>query len=258
MIYSQGNDKFVNNEFSFWSWSAPVLQTPNEVMSALSELGLEGRIVKNIYFVGMAYNWRDDDISDAVYDTLCQMTPAQREALPNCTAFLPDGVELLRFAEIDEPVLIEFEDGDVLAVDYSEGSCVRMNMNKIPTDILPSTNRRTIHPNKLFEDIIGKKIVSVQVKVSTQEPEFTGSHGLELDEQPWYVAGLEISYTNGQYWCENGYLSFTSMMDFGVVELRNADGSLQKINAPDVKAVVEGYIDSEVLDSQDENDPEDF
>jgi len=33
MILSNGKNKFQNNEFSFWEWSAPILQTHEEVVA---------------------------------------------------------------------------------------------------------------------------------------------------------------------------------------------------------------------------------
>ena len=65
MILSNGNNQF-QGQFSFWEWSAPILQTPEELAEALRALRLEGRAVKNLYCIGMAYNWREDDIGDAL------------------------------------------------------------------------------------------------------------------------------------------------------------------------------------------------
>ena len=45
MILSDGKNNFQNNEFSFWEWSAPVLQTHEEVMAKIKELKLQGRVI---------------------------------------------------------------------------------------------------------------------------------------------------------------------------------------------------------------------
>ena len=62
MILSDGKNKFPNNEFSFWEWSAPILQTHKEVVAKIKELKLQGRVIKSFYTVGMGYNWTDDNI----------------------------------------------------------------------------------------------------------------------------------------------------------------------------------------------------
>ena len=38
MVLSDGKNNFPNNEFSFWEWSAPILQTHEEVVSKIKEL----------------------------------------------------------------------------------------------------------------------------------------------------------------------------------------------------------------------------
>ncbi len=254
MILSKGNNKFLNNEFCYWEWSAPVLQTHDEIIAKLKELKLEGRVVKNIRCFGMAYNWRDDEIGEFVYNKLDNMTKEQRNSLKNPRAFLPEGIYLLRWAEIDEPLLIEFEDGDVLAIDYSEGSSVRIDMNTIPKDITFGTNPQTIHAEKLFEDIIGKEIVAIDVTMSTISPDFTASHGLELKEQPSYITGLYIRYRYESGYYPHSSLYFTSNYDYGVVELKDHNNGIMKIHAPDVKDVVRGFIEDELLESQNEFD----
>lgn len=258
MILSKGKNNFKNNVYSYWEWSAPILQTYDELISKINELKLEGRIVKNVYCIGMAYNWTDDNIADSIYNTLESMTPEKRNALPNPKAFLPEGVYLSRWAEIDEPFLIEFEDGDILAIDYSEGSSVRLEMNTIPENISFGTNSPTIHADKLFGDIIGKEIVSVEVTTSTTMPEFTGSHGLDLDEQPSYIVGLHILYDDKSCCYPQRSLSFNSWMDYGEVALKDHSGAMLKIHAPDIKEVVKGFIEEDVLDSQEELDLTNF
>ncbi len=254
MILSKGNNKFTNNTYSYWEWSTPILQTHDELINKIRELKLKGRIVKNLRFVGMAYNWDDDRLSDCVYNTLGGMTEEQRKMLKNPKAFLPEGIFLLRWAEIDEPLLIEFEDGDVLAIDYSEGSSVRIDMNTIPKNISFGTNRPTAHADKLFNDIIGKEIVAVDVTMSTQSPDFTASYGLTLNEQTSYIIGFSIRYRATDSYYPHNSLFFTSCYDYGVVELKDWNNETLKVHAPDVKQIVEGFIENEILDSQEEFD----
>ncbi len=258
MILSDGKNKFENNEFSFWEWSAPILQTHDEIISKIRELNLTGRKIKAVHCVGMAYNWSDDELGERIYRKLEDMTPEQRSTLPNPCPYLPEGIHLTRWIEIDEPFLIEFEDGDILAIDYSEGSSVRMELNTIPKGISHGTNRPTIHANKLFSDIIGKEISSVEVTTSPTEPEFTGSCGLTLDEQASYIVGLRIRYRGGNINYIHNSLYFTSYVDYGIVEMRDDRDEIMKIHAPDITEVVKGFIDDDILYSQEEFDLTDF
>ena len=259
MILSDGKNNFKNNEFSYWEWSAPILQTHDEIISKISELNLIGRKIKDVRCIGMAYNWCDYEIDDRIYRKLEDMTPEQRSALPNPCPYLPEGLYLSRWIEIDEPFLIEFEDGDILGIDYSEGSSVRMELNTIPKNISFGTNQPTIYANKLFEDIIGKEISSIEVTISTKEPEFTGSHGLTLDAQSVYVVGLCMRYREkGDMNYIPDSLYFSSYADYGIVEIRDDTDKTMDIHAPDIADVVKGFISDEVLFSKEEFDLNDF
>lgn len=247
MIPSDGNNQFKNNCFSFWEWSAPILQMPDEVIRKVHELKLAGRVVKDIIAIGMGYNWCDDDIADAVYHSLERMHPLIKAAVPNPQDFLPSGVEISCFAELDEPMLIVFEDGDILAVSFDEGSCVRMELNTIPTTIEPGTNRKTFHANRLFKDFIGKRLVAVEVTSSTEEPDFTGSHGLELDEQSSYISKVDFVYDNETINFPRRKLSFEAWFDYGCVSLTDYSGQMLTIPTTDVPWIVEGFIDPDVF-----------
>lgn len=251
MILSDGKNSFENNVFSFWEWSAPILQTHQEVTAKIKELKPEGRVIKGFYTVGMGYNWNDDNIGEAVYCALAKMVKEKRISSNGPFPFLPEGVYISRYAEIDEPFLIEFEDGDVLGIDYSEGSCVRVELNTIPKDISFGTNPRTFHPNVLFGSLIGREIFAVEVTTSTRPDEFTGSHGLSLGEQDAYIAKIAFICRKDGEW-EFEKLEFTSWLDYGIVSLTDCDGKTLTIHAPDVKEVVSGFIDEEVLNLQDD------
>lgn len=251
MIISDGKNNFKNNEYSYWEWSAPVLQTYGEVISKIKELNLQGRVIKNFYTVGMGYNWTEYDIGEAIYNSLEEMINLKQISAEGPFPFLPDGVYISRYAEIDEPFLIEFEDGDILCIDYSEGSSVRMEMNTIPKNIDFGTNRKTFHPNILFGSLIGKRVVAVEVTTSTECDDFTGSHGLELDEQDTYITKISIVCKQENDW-KREKLEFSSFYDYGIVAVTDYAGITLTIHAPDVRNVVDGFADEETLNLLDD------
>lgn len=175
------------------------------------------------------------------------MHPLLRAAVPNPDDFLPSGVEVSCFAELDEPLLIVFEDGDVLAVCFDEGSSVRMEFNTIPITIEPGTNRKTFHANRLFRDLIGKRITAVEVTASTEKPDFTGSHGLCLDEQTSYIGKLHFVCDDEVINRSRCRLSFEAWLDYGHVSLTDYDGQTLTVPASDVPWIVEGFVDSDIF-----------
>ncbi|MBE6995298.1 MAG: hypothetical protein E7429_00985 [Ruminococcaceae bacterium] len=248
MILSNGKNAFKNNTYSFWEWSAPVLQTYDEVLAKIKELKLPGRIIKGFYAVGMGYNWTEDPISDAIYSRL---EGAKHHAADQPIPFLPEGVFLPRYAEIDEPFLIEFEDGDLLCVNYCDAGSVRMDLNTIPKDIRFGTNPNTFHPNVLFAGLIGKEIAAVEVTTSTECDDFTFAHGLVLDEQDAYISKIAIVCRDFAD-RERQKLVFSSDLGYGAVAVTDRMGEILTIHAPDIKEVVRGFLDEEVLNLPDE------
>lgn len=221
MILSEGKNRFENNTFSFWEWSAPVLQTPEEVIRKVHELRLVGRTVKDIAAVGMGYNWEYFEGN-----------------MPEDRA--PDD-KLRCFAELSDPLLIAFEDGDILAIDYVDGSSIRMGLNDIPFDILPDVNSKNFHANRLFKDVIGKKLYSLEVVITTQAPDFTEAFGMQLDEQISYIGQVDFLYGPvNRYWPQHR-LSLTNGFGFAWVKLKDFEGNMLTWSADEELWIVEGY-----------------
>lgn len=244
MILSRGKNNFKNNVYDYWEWSAPVLRTVEEVNAQIKKMQLEGRIIKKVYAVGMGYNWCDYQIEDSVYNEL-----DYNEKPSGKYDFLPEEIVFSKYAQIDEPFLIEFCDGDILAVDFSEGSCVRIEFNSIFPDILPGTNQRNFHANELFKDLIGCAIKSVDITISTKSDGFCYSHGLGEENQNFYVKRISFVCENCEQY-ETKSIEFAPFFDYGIVEQREDDGRLSEICAQDVKEVLKGFVDEKVLNSK--------
>ena len=239
MIYSQGDNYFRNNRFDYWTWSAPILQTAEEVVAKIHELQIIGRVVKDIRSI--SHNW-GFLFNDSYQETFKAIRNKDDKALST--------LEFECSVEIDEPLLIQFEDGDVLGIDFSEGSSIRMDMNTLSWDILSSIDERNFHANRMFDNILGKRIDDVVVSSSLIKPHFTASHGLELDEQPSYLQSVSFCYLNGE---ENDInstwrtLTFEADFDYGDVFLEEYSTVLT-LPGPRIKDVMEGYLTPEDLD----------
>ena len=238
MIYSQGDNYFRNNRFDFWTWSAPILQTAEEVFAKIHELQIIGRVVKDIRSISHNYGFLFNDSYREIFKAIRNKDDKALSALNfECSV------------EIDEPLLIQFEDGDVLGIDFSEGSSIRMDMNTLSWDILSSIDERNFHANRMFDNILGKRIDDVVVSSSLIKPHFTASHGLELDEQPSYLQSVSFCYLNGE---ENDInstwrsLTFETDFDYGDVSLEEYSTVLT-LPGPRIKDVMEGYLTPEYL-----------
>ena len=124
-------------------------------------------------------------------------------------------------------------------------------MNTVPEDVHFGINRRTFHPNVLFASLIGHKITAVEVTASTECDEFTWSHGLDIGEQDAYITKISIVCEHKDRW-KKKRLEFSSFYDFAVVSVADEIGNTLTIHAPDIKAVVEGFVEEDVFNSTDE------
>ena len=241
MIPSKGNNKFKDNKFDFWTWSAPVLQTQEEVVAKIEELKLIGRTIADIQSVGLNYGFENDSIYD-VFDALNRGDNKKLAKLKfPCTVI------------IDEPLLIKFSDGDVLGIDFSESSSIRMELNTLPWDIRYGINPRDFHANQMFRGIIGRTVGNVLITSSIMpEDMFTGSHGLSLAKQSSYLHSVSFCCVyNGQDHNINRSLklAFETDFDYGCVCLLNDEDDIESLPGECIKDVIAGYWSPDKLKS---------
>lgn len=233
MILSDGNNEFKDNTFHYWTWSAPIFQTAEEVTAFVHEQKLIGRVIKDIRAVSNGYNWHYGYFS-GIYKAICK---EDRKAL--------DSLEFPCSVEIDDPLLIMFEDGDILGIDFSEGSSLRMGMNTLPWDIRPWLGDKNFHAGRLFGDILGSGIYDIVIASSIIQPTFTGSHGLDLAEQPSYLDSFSfVCQTQRGKGGNLLNLKFNAMFDYGVVSLRDRSAPIS-LPAARLPEILEGYMSRE-------------
>lgn len=226
-----GNNIFEGNKYSWRSWSANVLQTPDEVHAAFASLGVVGKRIVKIHAIGMAYNLRDDMVEESVYSYAKALSYEERGGVDplewrDGNAFIPCQ------AEIDEPLIIFLEDGDRFEIDFSEGSSVRMSKNAIPPDIQPGINDNNFDANRLFAACLENVLAGIEVESTDEYPEFTGAHDMTLEESGVYISKIHLPMTNGNR------LSFEPYYDYGLVYLTDSYGNPLKMPVDEIKQLV--------------------
>lgn len=208
-----GNDVFENNIYSWHAWSAEILQAPEEVYACFAKLNLFNKKIAEIRAIGYGYNLRDDyfqgDDDDANYSSDEKTIPCQ--------------------VEIDQPILIVFEDGDRLEMDFSEGGSIRISKNCIPVDIATSVNYNNFDANKFFSCCIAQRLVKLDVKRTTRCPVFTGSYGMRLADLEEYIESVWLTLSNGIK------LKFEARDDYGVVTATDKTAVPLEINLDELK-----------------------
>ena len=230
MILSDGNDRFEDNTFDCWTWSAPIFQTAEEVIAFVHEQKLIGRIIKDIQAVGYGYHW---GYYDCFHDIIEAIYKEDRNAL--------DSMDFPCAIEIDEPLLILFGDGDILGIDFSEGSSLRMKMNTLPWGISPCINDKNFHADRLFRDILGSRISNIIISSSIKQP----SHSGDLDEQPSYLQSVSFicQGPRGKA-ADQAELNFEADFDYGCVSLKRESIPV-RLPAARLPDILEGYMSRE-------------
>lgn len=115
-IYSKGRDTFKDYTFSAREWSAPTMVSPKEIRERIDSFSLCGRKIKRMRLIGLSYFHTRDWVEEAAYRQVEHLPEEERQRKSNYPTIDPT-MQFSRYAQIDEPFLIEFEDGDIFEVD---------------------------------------------------------------------------------------------------------------------------------------------
>ncbi len=180
-FYTEGKNQFKDNTFSSREWSAPYIADPDEIKMRIASFKLEGRTINSMRFIGLCYRHRRDLIEECAYAALKQMDADDWLRLSEYEN-IPPALPFDRSAEIDEPLLIRFGDGDVFEIETPEDPEFRFSMNCIPWDIRAGINHPNLDANIIFSPCLGKKIIAVEVNTAAADKDpifheyFDGEH----------------------------------------------------------------------------------
>ena len=160
-------DYFKNNEFDANAWSTTIITKPEEVKQRLSSMNLVGRRIKQLKLIGLSYFHTRDWIGDSAYGALKNLPEEERQEKSKYENINP---KLLfpRCSQIDEPLLIEFEDGDTFEIDIPFEGEIRVGMNLIPWNIDAGTNLPNLDANIMFSPCIGQKVTKIEMNTFTR------------------------------------------------------------------------------------------
>ena len=217
-LISNGNNEFEDNTFSSKKWSAPTIVSVDEIRERINGFNLIGRKIKDIRFIGLCYNLTRDWIEERAYSSLENLPEEILQEKSNYVNIEPN-TRYVRFAEIDEPLLIKFEDetdsqsifydGDTFEIDTPQQPEFRMSMNCIPWGINAGTNSRNVAAKLLFAPCIGQQIRSIEVNtyITDVDPMFHMPFDEEHSKRE-LVSDITIWLDNELGICIEGWIDF--------------------------------------------------
>lgn len=178
--YTNGKNRF-NGVYDRNEWSAPYMVSYEEIKQRIDGFKLIGRKIKDIRAIGMSYIHRRDDIEDRVYNWFDRLGLAEDECKEKSEyENICADMEMERSLEIDEPLLIKFDNDDVFEIVTEQAPEYRMNMNTIPWWITEEVNYPNVEANIIFSNCIGQSIVEIAVnKKIVEEDDLLSYHGVK-------------------------------------------------------------------------------
>lgn len=213
------NDFFPGDRFRLEHWTAESYFTADEICSVLNSFHLVGREIWDLRTSSFDFFHRAEDILNEV-GRYVQGEDENSRRNVSAYAYLPKNVKLERKMEIDEPLVIEFKDGDTFEIDIDMNPSYYLSMNRIPESVFGNTGDG-VDPSDMFSDIIGKKIVAVELKTKTCDTH--PCYGDKLEHPTEIVTAIDLRFANGSCLRLSGfydYLEVQSLDRYG--EIKNA------------------------------------
>lgn len=212
--------------YDFKKWDVKLIQEPNELLETLKNFNIKNKVIKSIKLIGIAFNF-EDDLEEEIYNKI------NDEELSKIENF-KDEYEFFRSIHIDEPIIIEFEDGDKLEIDYSECGSLKIGLNSLPEKLESRRRKPNVDLNVLFSNCIGEKLRGYEVTISDDfelNHDFTWSYDIEEpNNQKTFIAKLSLVLTN------NVVINISSFVDFGVVWISTTWGDYYNIKWKELKS----------------------
>jgi len=220
-------DRFANHKYSSSEWSAPTLTSYTKIANHLDSMHLDGRRIKDIRILGLCFGHREQDIEDYAYNHLPDnMAEDQKIAASNYDA-ISEEMKMLRFACIDEPLLIKFENGDVFEIEAPWAREYRFSMNHIPWDIKTSWYCSNVDAGILFSPVLGQTVVETELHVK------------RIIRNQFHEYEYAENVTEIILWLENGIgLSFSSLADYSYISCVDKRHNVLPITFRDLKSAL--------------------
>lgn len=217
-------------EYHFNDWNVELIQEPNKLLERIKEFNLKGKKIKSINIIGHCYD---------VIENFEEYIYLKRDKENSDIDTFKDDDEFERVIQYDDPIIIEFEDGNKFEIDYGEGSSLKIGLNSLPNNIECGCNNHNLDGNVMFSNVIGQSIIGFEVGMQDNFEltyEYTGSFGIEAPEnQNSYISFFKIILTNGLR------IYFSNYFDYGYMAIKEWDKT-SKIKWKDAKkGILEEY-----------------
>ena len=189
-------DTFKDGIFSWQEWSAPRLIFADDIRETIGRFALVGRRIKQMQILGTCYTYLGYVVEERAEVVLAHLDKEKCERMSRYMN-IDHEMRFPRWAQIDRPFMIAFDDGDVFEIDIPWEMEFRMSMNCIPWDTNPS-GEYNLDADVLFSNCLGQRIVAVELGTEMRDAHpVTGEPFIKLPFSRECVEHIILRLENG-------------------------------------------------------------
>lgn len=191
MFIMKGTNNYTDH-FDFFKWSAPVYETPKEVVEALNQINFKKKKIEEIRCIGAAevVGFRSHRLYNAIKNAGIEPEDGWWEKYPNLSK-----MPIERKVRLCEPIQIVFSDGSTFEFMPMEDGGARFSQNSIPTNITDGINKSNIDLGSFFGDQLkSKEIESCWMRIFRNEKEYYDYPSCMNNEKPYTEIRTQYRY----------------------------------------------------------------
>lgn len=188
-------DNFTNHIFHAEEWSAPWLSDDEAVRKSVEEFQLVGRTIRKIKTIGISFAHRENELDEYAYQIMKNLPQYQLNGSDGFDDLASD-MEMERYLELDEPLIIEFDNYERFEILSTWEGYYCMSMNCIPW-CKSSFGHPNVKADMMFDVCLNRIIEDAEFKTQkTEEREYISEIVL------WLSGGYGISIRGWETYCE--------------------------------------------------------
>lgn len=148
--------------FDFSQWDNQFTNNANKLRQKLNQFNLAGKIISDIRFTSFVYSLDPEMIKETVYRAT-EGYPEELQQYVSKFENIDDNFPIPLSFQMDEPVLIKFEDGTQFEVLTNFIGYFNISINQIPWNAEGQINTENINASILLDIFKGAKILNAAI-----------------------------------------------------------------------------------------------
>ena len=169
MFRMKGTDNYTDR-FDFFKWSAPVYETPKEVVEALNQIDFRNKKIEEIRCIGTAeaVGLRYDRLYQAIKNAGIEPEDGWWEKYPHLSK-----MPIERKVRLCEPIQVVFSNGSTFEFMPMEDGGARFSQNSIPLNITDGINKSNMDLGSFLGDQVkASEIESCRMRIYRNAKEY--------------------------------------------------------------------------------------